>query len=245
MTVTTHLLRGLCWDMDGTLIDSEWLHHQSLAEVAARFGLAFGEDEAASLLGATMGEKWQALRPGLEEHLDEAAWRALCREFYIERLSPALGRPGPLAILGRARSLGISQALVSNGEAEVVRANLDVLGIGDLFDCVVTADDCAVGKPDPTPYRMACAHLGLPPEACLAVEDSPTGLASATAAGLVAAAWPSDSNAAQGLFLAHHLILSAEDFPWRLFGLQSAAPHIATPTGTARRDAISTKNKEN
>ena len=65
-------------------------------------------------------------------------------------------------------------------------ANLALLGLADLLDFSLSLDDVAAGKPDPEPYRAAAERLGIPPRRMAAIEDSPSGLASARAAGCFA-----------------------------------------------------------
>jgi HAD superfamily hydrolase (TIGR01509 family) len=67
-------------------------------------------------------------------------------------------------------------------------------GLLGYFDFILTREDYAASKPDPEPYRTACARSGLHPGRCLAIEDSERGVISAARAGLVVAAIPGDMN---------------------------------------------------
>ena len=75
-------------------------------------------------------------------------------------------------------------AVVSGGPRVAVLASLRAVGIEHLFDLVVTADDVPAGKPAPDAYLKAIADLGVDPQACVAYEDSASGMASARDAGI-------------------------------------------------------------
>jgi HAD superfamily hydrolase (TIGR01509 family) len=92
-------------------------------------------------------------------------------------------------LLARVRAAGIPQALVTSSERPIMDAVLRQLGIG--FTATVCADDVHHGKPDPEPYLLAAARLSADPRYCVALEDSPNGVASAEAAGCVLVAVPS------------------------------------------------------
>src|SRR5262249_37702541 len=93
-------------------------------------------------------------------------------------------------LLGEVRAAGLPHALVTSSEPEVVDAVLPRLGAG-AFPGVVCAADVAHAKPDPELYLLAAAKLGADPRHCIALEDSPNGIAAAEAAGYLTVAVPS------------------------------------------------------
>ena len=90
--------------------------------------------------------------------------------------------PGALELLAEVAAAGLPHALVTSAEPEIMAAALDSIGV--RFPVTVCAADVVRGKPDPEPYLRAAALLGVPPERSVALEDSPTGIRSAHAAGL-------------------------------------------------------------
>jgi HAD superfamily hydrolase (TIGR01509 family) len=98
-------------------------------------------------------------------------------------------RPGARALLAEVGAAGVPYALVTSSEREFARAVLDCTGF--RFPVVVTGDDVSAHKPDPEPYLLAARLLGADPRRCVALEDSPNGVASAGAAGCVVIAVPS------------------------------------------------------
>ncbi len=109
------------------------------------------------------------------------------------RDSPLIWQPGARDVLVEARTLGIPTALVSASWGRLIDAVSGKID-ADLgrsgFDVVVAGDDVEQGKPHPEPYLTAADALGVAPEGCLALEDSPTGVMSAVTAGCRVVAIP-------------------------------------------------------
>jgi HAD superfamily hydrolase (TIGR01509 family) len=121
-------------------------------------------------------------------------------------------RPGVLDLLDLLTSRGVHCALVTSGPRRYVDWVLARFGLGRYFDFVIAEEDVREHKPAPGPYLAAARLLGLPPAACLALEDSPTGVASANAAGLYCVAIPSQPTAGADLSPAEEQIESLTDF---------------------------------
>ena len=98
-------------------------------------------------------------------------------------------RPGARELLAEVADAGIAHALVTSSQREFAEAVLASTGL--RFPVVVTGDDVTAHKPDPQPYLLAARLLGVDPGRCVALEDSPNGVASATAAGCLVIAVPS------------------------------------------------------
>ena len=91
--------------------------------------------------------------------------------------------PHNIALLCDVRREGYPTALATQSYREQARRVLDILGLADEFDVVVTRDDVEHGKPDPEMHLLAARELSVRPEECLAIEDSPAGVKAALAAG--------------------------------------------------------------
>jgi beta-phosphoglucomutase len=181
--------RALLFDLDGVLLDSEPLHKEAKREAFARLGRTVPErhfldfrgrtDEAfAEIVGAELGmppeERAEVLR--------------LKHALFAEGEKDLPPVPGALAFLAAARGRFGKLALATSAIPRLQAAAFDHLGLHPFFDAVVNAADITRPKPDPEPYQVAAARLGVPPEACLVIEDSRNGILSGLAAGCAVAA---------------------------------------------------------
>ena len=202
------------WDVDGTLILTEGLHYEVIRDWCAGHGYELTPEANEELLGKTMPEKWAILRPRLGAAAREEAFREDCARAYLAGLEADMMRPEPVAAVRRLHELGVTQAAVSNGEAEVIEANLRALGIWEMMSFIVCGNDVPLGKPAPDPYLEAARRAGLDPARCMAVEDSPVGVASAAGAGMFVLAWPEEQAELPGASL---VLNEGGEFPWGLF----------------------------
>lgn len=204
-------IRAVLWDIDGTLLDSEPWHHRAMVEVCSGYGF----DVTAELCALSVGvafrdfyDQLHAIRP-LPVTVDR--WAYEINALYAAQVAAVPPRDGAFALVEAFAARGLQQACVSNSSRMVVDANLAAIGLPH-FSFSVSRDDVANGKPHPEPYLKAAERLGLPPSACLAIEDSPTGARSAKAAGMITVGWP---QSAEILFDAvDHLIHDMVGFDW-------------------------------
>ncbi|MEU9333410.1 HAD-IA family hydrolase [Streptomyces sp. NPDC048290] len=179
-------LQAVLFDMDGTLVDTERLWWEVVEQVAGR---PLADPDRAEVLGRPVEHTagWLAAASGRSE---AELGAALHRGFADRVRTGVVPRPGALALLDALARDGVPTALVTASSREVAATVLAALG-ADRFAVAVTADDTDRGKPAPDPYLAACHALGAEPAACVAVEDSPTGVRSAEAAGCAVLAVPS------------------------------------------------------
>ncbi|WP_406003213.1 HAD family hydrolase [Streptomyces sp. NBC_00829] len=182
---------AVLFDMDGTLVDTEHLWLQATAEVSAELGHALTEEDVPEVLGRAVDHT--------AAHLHRTTRTSITADALAERLSDAFSskvaagvvpRPGALALLAELGDAAVPTALVSASPRRVVDLVLGSLG-DHWFTLTLAAEDTRLTKPDPAPYLAAAERLGLDPAACVAVEDTPTGVASARAAGCSVLAVPS------------------------------------------------------
>lgn len=181
-----HPLQAVLFDMDGTLVDTERLWWEAVEQIAGR---PLTETDQPDVLGRPVEHTaaWLGTTTGRPE-ADIAA--ELHREFAARVRTGIVPRPGALDLLDALAAAGVPAALVTASPRAVADVVLDALG-ADRFAASVTADDTARTKPAPDPYQAACRALGVDPAACVAVEDTETGVASAEAAGCTVLAVPS------------------------------------------------------
>ena len=181
---------AVLWDMDGTLIDTEPYWMAAETALVAAFSGTWTALDAVGMIGSSMEVCAAALQArGVELSVAEIA------EALNGRVGAAVAagipwKPGALELLSELSGAGVPQALVTSSHAVLASPFADAVG---LFDVVVAGDDVTHSKPHPEPYLRAARLRGLDPQVCGAVEDSPSGVAAALAAGarVVALASPS------------------------------------------------------
>ena len=184
-------LAAVLFDMDGLLVDTEPLWFETEMEVMGRLGAPWTREDQKQLLGGSMPRTvsyllGKATRPAPPEAV--AQWMT---DGMLERA--AAGRvtvmPGARELLAEVAASGLPYALVTSSERPLAETVLASAGFS--FPVTVTGDDVPVTKPDPAPYLLAAKLLDVDPARCVALEDSPNGAASATAAGCRVVAVPS------------------------------------------------------
>ncbi|WP_405792559.1 HAD family hydrolase [Streptomyces sp. NBC_00029] len=177
--------------MDGTLVDTEVLWWRTTEETAGGLGHRLTDADAPEVVGRAVEDTAAHLVrvSGGGDPSEVAA--ALTAGFFRRVEAGAPMRPGARRLLAALEAEGVPFALVSASPRVVVDS---VVG-GSLahvpFAFTLSADDTARTKPHPDPYRAAAERLGFAPQACVAVEDSPDGAASAEAAGCAVLVVPS------------------------------------------------------
>ncbi|MGD8201388.1 HAD family hydrolase [Ornithinimicrobium sp. W1679] len=170
--------------MDGTLVDTEpyWMAEETALVEAA--GGTWTQEDAVQLVG---NDLMVSARVILETTpvtgTPEQVVDALVAGVAARMRSDLPWRPGAAELLADLRRHDIPCALVTMSWSALADVLLEQLPAG-TFAAVVTGDQVERGKPHPDPYLEAAHRLSVPPHACVAVEDSPTGAASATAAGV-------------------------------------------------------------
>lgn len=182
---TPHAYEGICFDMDGVLVQSEefWVERQRTHILPT----AAPNDEIP--LSAVTGRDYTEIYPDLAAEydlaVDRAAFEALFEEA-AERIYREQARllDGAHDLLSSLRERGVALALTTSSPRAWIRLIDERFALTDRFDAVVSAEDLdAPGKPAPDIYERSAAMLGLSPGDCLAVEDSTAGVRAATTAG--------------------------------------------------------------
>jgi HAD superfamily hydrolase (TIGR01509 family) len=186
-----YVLQAVLFDMDGLLVDSERLWFDAEAEVMAWLGADWGPENQESLVGGSLDRTvaYMLSLTGPVATPEEIGRRLM--DGMAERLRANVPlMPGAKELLDEVREAGVPSALVSSTHRVLMEYALD--GIGrDRFTVTVAGDEVAHTKPHPEPYLTAARLLGVDPRRCVALEDSPNGTASASAAGCHVVAVPS------------------------------------------------------
>ena len=175
--------RAFIFDCDGTLADTMPLHHQAYREILHPMGADFPEALFYSLGGMPAKETIDYLNAqfGWTMPAEETAER---KEARFGELIPQVKPVTAVVDFMRGVSGRFPLAVASGGRKEYVLATLVALGIREHFRAVVTVEDVVHPKPAPDTYLEAARRLGVEPAGCLVFEDTPLGIAAATAAGM-------------------------------------------------------------
>jgi HAD superfamily hydrolase (TIGR01509 family) len=175
--------KAILWDMDGVLADTSQLHFETWERVLTEQGIPFDRQKFHQIYGLKNRDlrPYIADRPLDPQYLD---WIADQKELAFRQALPGLlPYPGVLDWLHRFKSMGWKQAVASSAPPENVEVLVDVLGIRDYFDALVTPGDLP-GKPDPAVFLKASLQLEIPATHCIVIEDSIPGIQAARSAGM-------------------------------------------------------------
>jgi HAD superfamily hydrolase (TIGR01509 family) len=187
------LIRAVIFDMDGLILDSETPEYLAWKSVYARYGLDFPLASWLQNVGRRDGP-FDPLGPFREETSPigpEAAltlWRSQRAGWEKTYLIPL---PGVVPLLESLRERGLRTAVASSSGLCRVRELIGALGLAAHFDALACGDEVPHAKPAPDVYLLAARRVGAAPDACVALEDSESGVSAAKSAGMPCIAVPS------------------------------------------------------
>lgn len=179
-------IKGVIFDMDGLLFDTEKIYYQTQQAAADKMGFAFDEEVYKRFIGVSDEEVWQEYfqmyadhgREKIQEFIDES-WGAAKEHFKTGEVDL---KPGVKELLAELKQRNIPKVVASSNVREVIETLLDHAGIADDFIGIVSADDVQRAKPAPDIFQKALTLLELEPQEALVLEDSQNGIYAANAA---------------------------------------------------------------
>lgn len=215
---------ALIFDFNGVLVDDEHVHFELFQALLAESSLSLTrEDYFARYFVFDDAGVFRQFFADAGRPLADAEVRNLCRRKAQAYAALPAGRfryyEGSEA-LARDAAARVPVGIASGARGEEIRRHLELRRLAGVFRAVVSIDDVSKGKPDPEPFLEAARRLGVAPGACVAVEDSPGGIASARAAGMTVVGV---THSVPRERLAAHLVLDTlEGVTWA--GLQARLP---------------------
>lgn len=193
-------LGALLFDFDGLIVDTETPTFAAVAEIFTDHGTELDLAWWRSIIGTADHPHWsEVLAAQLGRPVDRHALLAERESRRRALLEAETVRPGVVELLDAADAAGVSAAVASSSPLDWVAGHLERLGLAHRFHHLTTRDDVGGDarrtKPAPDLFLHAADRLGVPPGACVVLEDSPYGVAAARAAGMAVVAVPSPMTA--------------------------------------------------
>lgn len=186
-------LRGVLFDMDGVVIDSEPVSARIMQDAARTFGFEVPDEAMESFKGLPGNVVFERVATEFGSgQVDGAELRAVRDRLYESVLEDIPLMDALRDLLGVLSSCGWRMAIVTSSRRRHAETVVDSHALRPFFQAILGSEDVANPKPAPDPYVQAAERLGVDPTICLAVEDSPNGIRSASAAGCVVVGFGSE-----------------------------------------------------
>ena len=204
----TDLKGAVFFDFDGVLVDTEPIYFDTLNKLVVDTGKPpLTREEYGQFIGKPTSVTWRYLagRYGFQDSIDyqQSIYRDILRDALQERM---VLRDGTLAVFESLEMNHLGSVLVTSGNREWTDYKLNLLGLENHFDYVVTGDDVIAAKPSPEIYLLAASRSGFDIASSVAIEDSVSGIESSKMAGLFTIGLRTDLTSSFDLSLADMLI---------------------------------------
>ncbi|GMR19246.1 MAG: HAD family hydrolase [Patescibacteria group bacterium] len=175
------VLKAVIFDLDGTLIDNEGVYDRAFCQILKKRDISC--EEVVHIPGIGVRENWEKMvaNIGMDEDPKDLAQET--QEFYLQHLKEVEVRYGVRELLYYLRGEGIKILLATSNTAKIGNKVLEALGIGHHFETRTFGDEVSQKKPAPDLFLKAMEKEGLNPRSVIIIEDSPSGVAAAKAAG--------------------------------------------------------------
>ncbi|MBY2951445.1 HAD family hydrolase [Rhizobium leguminosarum] len=217
--------KAVLFDMDGTLVDSEGLHFDAMAQALLEMGYSLPEGFADRITGMSAADCHALLRKTIGFTPPLADFIAGKSRSYLAAAARLKRRGGVDAVLTLLSQTRTPFAIVSNSDRTLVDANLSAVDLQHPGLVSVSRNDVLRGKPDPEPYLRAAFLLGVDPRDCIVVEDSIPGAVAGLAAGMTVIGWP-EPHRTDLVFPRATILADPVDLSSALAGLLSAPSDI-------------------
>jgi HAD superfamily hydrolase (TIGR01509 family) len=217
-------IRAVVFDLDGLIVESESIAMWAWGEVLARYGHRLDDPTYTEVLGMRVPESaaFFVNRFGLDVTPADALSQR--EQLFMEAIPTRLRvRPGLPALLDELDARDLPRAIATSGHSAYVQLALETVGLEARFQAIAAGDGVERGKPAPDLYLLAAHRLGISPLQCLALDDTPTGVTSASSAGLVCVAVPNRWTASQAFPGAYALTATLDEVTESLDDLLAAS----------------------
>lgn len=187
LSETLSAAKGILFDMDGVLIDSEPLHEEAIVTLSGELGDPIGDKALLfSFKGApekNMASRFLDIYPATTLSIEDIIRRKV--EIFADLFVEVKLVEGAMEFVQASHASGRKQGLTTSATRATQQQAFTTFGFAPYFDTIITGEDIQRGKPDPEPYLLTAERLGLSPAECVVIEDSINGVLSGKAAGCV------------------------------------------------------------
>ena len=225
--------RGVLFDMDGTLIDTERLGAASWDHAGEELGLTVPEEVKRRMVGRTLPDIHAIVREGMPEvDSDRLLERANHHYHRLVSEAPPPVKAGARELLAWLKARDVPMAIATSSRRVQAEDKLGRTGLRDFFDVIVAGDEIKRGKPDPEIFQTAAERLGIPARSCVIFEDSAPGIEAAERSGGLAVLVPEvhPPDPAMVLF-AHYVLRDLHEALPRVSTWLDSHGHIPVPEG--------------
>lgn len=200
--------QAVIFDKDGVIADSEYCNVMAKHIQLKQAGITVDWHYHDQFLGTTHEYMWKVMKEefDLPEEIDHyiKQWAEIRKELIQKEGIRAM--PGSIELIRRIKLEGIPIAVASSSNIADIEADLQALGIDDVFDAIISGEHCQKGKPDPEIFLRAAKALGVKAENCVVIEDSTSGVKAAKAAGMKCIGYANPDAVKQDIHLADEIV---------------------------------------
>ena len=176
-------VKGLIFDLDGTIADTMPIHYIAWKNTAARYGIDFSEELFYSLAGVTLYAIAKKLNELFEKNIDPIEMGDIKEAEYEESLWKAKPITPIVEIIEHYHGK-LPMSVGTGGNSRLARKTLEVMGVSQYLDIIVASDNIENPKPHPETFLRCAELMGVKPEECQVFEDGDLGIQAARTAGM-------------------------------------------------------------
>ena len=206
--------RGILWDLDGTLVDSEPAHRASFAQAAASLGFELPDNFEQRVLGTNERDVYEMLQAESGLKLSFLDWRALKWQCFERNTKMIRLRSETQVTLSQAAQLKLHMAIVTNSTTDELELNLRATDMPPVFLTKISGQDVSQPKPNPEGYLKAAAHINKKASDCIVIEDSLPGTLAGLAGGMTTILFPQHETPKDQVPKGAHYLSPQEDL-WK------------------------------